>query len=126
LAFAGLARISADTRAESTSHRGVFDKITRSSLESTTQDIASRDHGIDGIDGIDAFVFVDVAVEIGIEPQCGKAADLGYIPRAGYEGYERLRLRAPRRGRAFRLPTSNSPGVRCLQMSRPSVLNFDA
>jgi hypothetical protein len=37
-----------------------------SALERTTQDIASRDRGID------AFVLVDVAVETGVEPQGGK------------------------------------------------------
>lgn len=66
MTFAGLVRISADTRTESASHRGVFDKIRMSALERTTQDIASRDRGID------AFVLVDVAVETGVEPQGGK------------------------------------------------------
>jgi len=52
----------------------VVDKITMSAFEGTFLDIALRDCGID------AFVIVGVALEIGIEPTVRHAADLGYIP----------------------------------------------
>src|SRR4029077_17480985 len=52
----------------------VFDKIMMSAFEGTPLDIALRDCGID------AFVIVGVATEIGIEPTVRHGADLGYIP----------------------------------------------
>lgn len=56
------------------SGEGVFDKITMSAFEGTWLDIALRDCGID------AFVIVGVAIEIGIDPTIRHGADLGYIP----------------------------------------------
>jgi nicotinamidase-related amidase len=53
---------------------GVFDKLTMSALEGTWLDFALRDCGIN------AFIIVGVATEIGIEPTARHAADLGYIP----------------------------------------------
>jgi nicotinamidase-related amidase len=53
---------------------GVFDKLTMSAFEGTWLDFALRDCGIN------AFVIVGVATEIGIEPTARQAADLGYIP----------------------------------------------
>ena len=53
---------------------GVFDKITMSAFEGTWLDLALRDCGIN------AFVIVGVATEIGIEPTARHGADLGYIP----------------------------------------------
>src|SRR5262249_49503828 len=52
----------------------VFDKITMSAFEGTALDIALRDCGIN------AFVIVGVAMEVGIEPTVRHGADLGYIP----------------------------------------------
>ncbi|MPY88928.1 MAG: isochorismatase family protein [Luteitalea sp.] len=52
----------------------VFDKITMSAFEGTPLDIALRDCGIN------AFVIVGVATEVGIEPTVRHGADLGYIP----------------------------------------------
>lgn len=52
----------------------VFDKITMSAFVGTPLDIALRDCGID------AFVVVGVALEIGIEPTVRHGTDLGYIP----------------------------------------------
>jgi nicotinamidase-related amidase len=52
----------------------VFDKITMSAFEGTLLDIALRDCGIN------AFVIVGVAMEVGIEPTVRHGADLGYIP----------------------------------------------
>jgi len=52
----------------------VFDKITMSAFEGTPLDIALRDCGIN------AFLIVGVATEIGIEPTVRHGADLGYIP----------------------------------------------
>ncbi len=52
----------------------IFDKITMSAFEGTPLDIALRDCGID------AFVIVGIAMEIGIEPTVRHGADLGYIP----------------------------------------------
>ena len=45
-----------------------------SAFESTWFDIALRDCGID------SFIIVGVATEIGIEPTVRHGADLGYIP----------------------------------------------
>lgn len=52
----------------------VFDKITMSAFEGTPLNIALRDCGID------AFVIVGIAIEIGIEPTVRHGADLGYTP----------------------------------------------
>jgi nicotinamidase-related amidase len=52
----------------------VFDKITMSAFEGTPLDITLRDCGIN------AFLIVGVATEIGIEPTVRHGADLGYIP----------------------------------------------
>jgi biuret amidohydrolase len=52
----------------------VFDKISMSAFEGTPLDFALRDCGID------AFVIVGIAMEIGIEPTVRHGADLGYIP----------------------------------------------
>jgi len=53
---------------------GVFDKLTMSAFEGTWLDFALRDCGIN------AFMIVGVATEIGIEPTARHGADLGYIP----------------------------------------------
>ena len=53
---------------------GVFDKLAMSAFEGTWLDLALRDSGIN------AFVIVGVATEIGIEPTVRHGADLGYIP----------------------------------------------
>ena len=52
----------------------VFDKIAMSAFEGTPLNFALRDCGID------AFVIVGIAMEIGIEPTVRHGADLGYIP----------------------------------------------
>ncbi len=52
----------------------VFDKIAMSAFEGTPLDFALRDCGID------AFVIVGIAMEIGIEPTVRHGADLGFIP----------------------------------------------
>ena len=52
----------------------VFDKLTMSAFEGTWLDFALRDCGIN------AFIVVGVATEIGIEPTARHGADLGYIP----------------------------------------------
>jgi nicotinamidase-related amidase len=52
---------------------GVFDKLTMSAFEGTWLDFALRDCGIN------AFIIVGVATEIGIEPTARHGADLGYI-----------------------------------------------
>jgi biuret amidohydrolase len=56
------------------SSEAIFDKITMSAFEGTPLDIALRDCGIN------AFVIVGVAMEIGIEPTVRHAVDLGYVP----------------------------------------------
>lgn len=53
---------------------GVFDKLTMSAFEGTWFDFALRDCGVN------AFIIVGVATEIGIEPTARHGADLGYIP----------------------------------------------
>src|SRR6266487_2070600 len=53
---------------------GVFDKLTMSAFEGTWLDFALRDCGIN------SFIIVGVATEIGIEPTARHGADLGYIP----------------------------------------------
>ncbi len=52
----------------------IFDKITMSAFEGTPLNIALRDCGIN------SFVIVGVATEIGIDPTVRHGADLGYIP----------------------------------------------
>ena len=52
----------------------MFDKLTMSAFEGTWLDFALRDCGIN------AFIIVGVATEIGIEPTARHGADLGYIP----------------------------------------------
>jgi len=52
----------------------VFDRITMSAFEGTPLDIALRDCGIN------AFLIVGAAMEVGIEPTVRHGADLGYIP----------------------------------------------
>src|SRR5438045_2848349 len=52
----------------------IFDKITMSAFEGTPLDIAFRDCGIN------SFIIVGVATEIGIEPTIRHGSDLGYIP----------------------------------------------
>ena len=52
----------------------VFDKITMSAFVGTPLDTALRDCGIN------SFVIVGIALEIGIEPTVRHATDLGYIP----------------------------------------------
>jgi nicotinamidase-related amidase len=52
----------------------IFDKIAMSAFEGTPLDMALRDCGID------AFVIVGIAMEIGIEPTARHGADLGYVP----------------------------------------------
>jgi biuret amidohydrolase len=53
---------------------GLFDKLTMSAFEGTWLDFALRDCGIN------AFIIVGVATEIGIEPTARHGADVGYIP----------------------------------------------
>src|SRR6266568_3076703 len=53
---------------------GVFGKLAMSAFEGTWLDLALRDCGIN------AFIIVGVATEIGIEPTVRHGADLGYIP----------------------------------------------
>ena len=53
---------------------GVFDKLAMSAFEGTWLDLALRDCGIN------AFIIVGVATEIGIELTVRHGADLGYIP----------------------------------------------
>ncbi len=52
----------------------VLDKITMSAFEGTPLDIVLRDCGID------TYVVVGVAMEIGIEPTVRHSLDLGYLP----------------------------------------------
>jgi nicotinamidase-related amidase len=52
----------------------VFDKITMSAFEGTPLNITLRDCGLN------AFVIVGIALEVGIEPTVRHAMDLGYIP----------------------------------------------
>lgn len=53
---------------------GVIDKITMSAFVGTPLDIAFRDCGIN------SFVIVGIALEVGIEPTVRHAMDLSYIP----------------------------------------------
>ena len=52
----------------------MIDKITMSAFEGTFLDIAFRDCGIN------SFVIVGIALEVGIEPTVRHGMDLGYIP----------------------------------------------
>ena len=52
----------------------IFDKITMSAFEGTPLDIALRDCGLN------SFLLVGVATEIGLEPTVRHGADLGYLP----------------------------------------------
>jgi nicotinamidase-related amidase len=52
----------------------VIDKITMSAFEGTFLDIALRDCGIN------SFVIVGIALEVGIEPTVRHGMDLGYMP----------------------------------------------
>jgi nicotinamidase-related amidase len=56
------------------STEGIFDKLTMSAFEGTWFDFALRDCGIN------AFIIVGVAMEIGVDPTARHGADLGYIP----------------------------------------------
>lgn len=52
----------------------VFDKLTMSAFESTPLQMAMRDAGLD------ALAICGIAMEIGIEPTCRHATDLGIVP----------------------------------------------
>jgi nicotinamidase-related amidase len=52
----------------------IFDKLAMSAFEGTPLDMALRDCGIN------SFIIVGIAMEIGIEPTVRHGADLGYIP----------------------------------------------
>src|SRR5215471_4196433 len=52
----------------------IFDKITMSAFESTPLDLVLRDCGIN------SFILVGVAMEVGVEPTIRHGVDLGYIP----------------------------------------------
>ena len=52
----------------------IFDKIAMSAFEGTPLAVALRDCGIT------AAIFAGIAMEIGIEPSCRHAADLGFVP----------------------------------------------
>jgi Isochorismatase family len=94
----------------------VFDKITMSAFQGTPLDIALRDCGIQ------AFAIVGIAMEIGIEPTVRHALLLAtflcllWTP-VGSDTTTRQSVPSP---------AWNSPAMLCLQMSRPSVLNFGA
>jgi len=60
---------------------GVVDKITMSAFEGTFLDIAFRDSGIN------SFVIVGIALEVGIEPTVRHGMDLGYIPIVVTDAY---------------------------------------
>jgi nicotinamidase-related amidase len=52
----------------------VLDKITMSAFQGTPLDLALRDCGLN------SFIIVGIALEVGIEPTVRHALDLGYIP----------------------------------------------
>lgn len=52
----------------------IFDKLSMSAFEGTPLEMALRDCGIR------SFIIVGIAVEIGIDPTCRQAADLGLWP----------------------------------------------
>ena len=52
----------------------VFDKITMSAFQGTPLDLTLRDCGLN------SFIIVGIALEVGIEPTVRHAMDLGYIP----------------------------------------------
>ena len=56
------------------SSEAVIDKITMSAFAGTYLDIALRDCGIN------SFIILGIALEVGIEPTVRHAMDLGYIP----------------------------------------------
>src|SRR5215471_20389429 len=60
---------------------GVIDKITMSAFVGTPLDIAFRDSGIN------SFVIVGIALEVGIEPTVRHGMDLGYIPIVVTDAY---------------------------------------
>src|SRR5579872_108338 len=53
---------------------GIVDKIAMSAFEGTYLEMALRDCGIR------SFIIVGIALEIGIDPTCRQAADLGFWP----------------------------------------------
>ena len=53
---------------------GIVDKITMSAFEGTDLEIALRDCGMR------SFLIAGIALEIGIDPTCRQAADLGFWP----------------------------------------------
>jgi nicotinamidase-related amidase len=55
-------------------NEAIFDKIAMSAFEGTPLNMALRDCGIN------AFIIVGIAMEIGIEPTVRHGSDLGYIP----------------------------------------------
>jgi nicotinamidase-related amidase len=55
-------------------NEAVFDKLTMSAFEGTPLAIALRDCGIQ------SFLIIGVAMEIGIDITCRHAADLGFVP----------------------------------------------
>jgi nicotinamidase-related amidase len=55
-------------------NEGIFDKLAMSAFQGTWLDLALRDCGIN------SFIIVGVAIEIGIDPTVRHGADLGYIP----------------------------------------------
>jgi len=60
---------------------GVIDKITMSAFEGTFLNIAFRDCGIN------SFVIVGIALEVGIEPTVRHGMDLSYIPVVVTDAY---------------------------------------
>jgi biuret amidohydrolase len=60
---------------------GVIDKITMSAFEGTFLNIALRDCGIN------SFVIVGIALEVGIEPTVRHGMDLSYIPVVVKDAY---------------------------------------
>ena len=52
----------------------VFDKIAMSAFEGTPLSTTLRDCGVTSV------IFAGIAMEIGIEPSCRHAADLGFVP----------------------------------------------
>jgi biuret amidohydrolase len=55
-------------------NEAIFDKITMSAFEGTPLEIALRDCGIR------SFIIAGIALEIGIDPTCRHASDLGLMP----------------------------------------------
>jgi len=63
-----------DPRLAPSSAEMIFDKITMSAFVGTPLEMVLRDCAID------SFAIVGVAMEVGIEPTCRHAADLGFLP----------------------------------------------